>query len=68
MRLIAKARIQVTVEVEAGAWGGDCSIDQLYKQAAEEGVNKVRNALQAQGCKALVLANPKVLGVITEEK
>lgn len=68
----ATARVQVTVEVEDSAWGGDCSIGQLYKQAGEGSINKVRN-LMASGqfsrgdVPFRIIGEPKVIGVITEE-
>lgn len=65
-KLKAIARVQVTVEVEAGVWGEDCAISQLYKQAAEEGAQKIRSALWAVNCNANIINEPKVIGVITE--
>lgn len=64
MKIRATARVQVTVEVDADAWGEDCSIGQLYKQAAESGVTKLHNMLKEQPYR--IIGSPKVIGVITE--
>jgi hypothetical protein len=63
----AIARVQVTVEVEASAWGDDCSIGQLYKQAAESGLETVRNTLNKAGTPHRIVGEPKVLAVLTEK-
>lgn len=67
-KIRAKARVQVTVEVEESAWGGDCSIGQLYKQASEGAVAKVRKIITDANAQshALVIGEPKVIGIITE--
>ena len=58
--------MQVTVEVDVDAWGEDCSIGQLYKQAAESGVAKLYNTLNKAECPHRIIGAPKVIGVITE--
>jgi len=65
-RIKASARVQVTIEVHEAAWGGDCSIEQLYKQAAEGGVSKLRNILLKAECPHTIIGEPKVIGVLTE--
>lgn len=67
LKVRAIARVQVTVEVDAAAWGGDCSIGQLYKQAAEDAVSQIRCACNSSG-QRFRLVGTKVLGVITEER
>lgn len=67
--ITAKARVQITVEVDAGApWGDDCSIGQMYKQAKESARTNLLNALKpgAHGIVSIV-GEPKVIGVITEK-
>jgi hypothetical protein len=59
----AIARIQVTVEVTAGTWGGDCGIDQLYRQAASDALAKVSRLIGHEGR----VYDPKVIGILTEE-
>lgn len=67
-KITAKARVQVTVEVEESAWGGDCPISQLYKQASEGAVAKVRKIITDANAhsSARVIGEPKVTGIITE--
>lgn len=64
----AKARVQITVEVDAGApWGEDCAIGQLYKQAAESARSNLINALKpGEHGRVTILGEPKVVGIITE--
>ena len=62
----AKARVQITVEVEASSWGEDCSIGQLYKQAAETAIGIVRSGMLKQPTLWKLVGEPKVIGVITE--
>lgn len=65
MRIRAKARVQVTIEVEASVWGDDCTIGQLYKQAASDGVTAVSKLLH-QTSGATIVGHPNVIGIITE--
>lgn len=67
MKIQAKARVQVTVEVDASLWGDDCTIGQLYKQAARDGIEAVRRACQTSPS-VRILGEPKVIGIITEEQ
>lgn len=64
MTIQAKARVQITVEVDAGSWGNDCPIGQLYKQAAESGKINLLNALKPGH--AIIIGEPKVISIITE--
>ena len=63
----AKARVQITVEVEASSWGEDCSIGQLYKQAAESARGTLIAALKpGEHGRVTIIGEPKVIGIITE--
>jgi hypothetical protein len=63
----AKARVQLTVEVEASSWGGECSIGQLYKQAAESARGTLIAALKpGEHGRVTIIGEPKVIGIITE--
>lgn len=65
----ASAIVTVTVEVQAqGAWGPDCSVAQVHRQAAEEAVNSVRNALRHAGYldRMKVVGEPEIKTVIVE--
>lgn len=63
-----KARVQITVELDAGApWGEETSIGQMYKQAKESALNNLLNALKPGAHRILsIVGEPKVVGVITE--
>ena len=67
-RIQAKARVQFTVEVETSLWGHDCTIGQLYKQAAEDGRGQIVKLIAESKCRASVIGEPKVIGVITENE
>ncbi len=67
MKIKAKARVQLTVEVEESAWGSDCTIDQLYKQASESGLIKLKKILTDSKCGCRIIGEPKVIGVLTED-
>ncbi|MCU9947518.1 hypothetical protein [Pseudomonas sp. PDM13] len=58
VRTITKARVRLTLDVPVGTWGPDCLIDQVYKQASEEAINRVRNLLQGRA---------RVVGVVEVE-
>lgn len=46
-RLSVRARITVTVEVDCHSnWGPDCTMDQIHKQAIEDGLGYIRNATE----------------------
>ena len=63
----AKARVQITVEVEASFGGEDRSIGQLYKQAAESARGTLIAALKpGEHGRVTIIGEPKVIGVITE--
>lgn len=67
----AKARVQLTVEVDSGgAWNEDCEIGQLYKQAAESGRERLISALGLGGerCCFKIVGEPKVVGIMTERE
>jgi hypothetical protein len=66
LKIKAIARVQVTVEVEVSAWGGDCQIGQLFEQAKREGLDKVRSLASKNSM--TVVGEPKVIGVITQDE
>lgn len=45
IRTSTSALVQVTVEVRAGSWGDGCDLAQVYKQASESAIGKLRRAL-----------------------
>jgi hypothetical protein len=57
------ARVQVTVEITAGGtWGQDCTLDQVFRQATEEAIGKIRRELE----RVDIIGEPKVLAITTE--
>lgn len=62
----ATAKIQVTVQVQAGTWGSNCDLEQVYQQAGREGVEKIRKALSVAQCGATIIGEPRVIAVLTE--
>lgn len=65
----AKARVQIIVEVDADSlWGDECSIGQLYKQAADSARLILFDVLKpGEHARIRVIGEPKVVGVITEK-
>lgn len=57
--------MQVALEIEVEAWGEDCTIGQLFKQAAESAISEVRLMVKSSPRRAKILDDPKVLGIIT---
>lgn len=67
-KIQAIARVQIVVEVLLDQpWGEDCSIGQLYKQAAESGRTHLINALKQDGHRGIrIFGEPKIIGVLSE--
>lgn len=59
------ARVQVTLEVDVGAWNGECTADYITEQAQREGVQRVMQALQGR-CR--VIGEPVVTIVMATKK
>jgi hypothetical protein len=38
---VATARVQVTIEIERGTWGDDCTVAQVHDQAGREAIEEV---------------------------
>lgn len=67
MKMHAKARIQITVEIEAASpWGEECSIGQLHTQAANEAKAFLMGKLATVIPGARIIGEPKVIAVIME--
>lgn len=49
IRTTTTAVVHVTVAVPAGSWGEGCKLDQVYQQAVEEALGKLRGALTKHG-------------------
>ena len=52
------ARVRLTLDVSVGSWGPNCLIDQVYRQASEEAINRVRSLVQGRA---------RVVGVVEVE-
>lgn len=66
----ASASVQVTVEVQAdGAWGSDCTLAQVHKQAKEDIEGQLRRVQEAlrQGNMRVASIGP-VKTIITREE
>lgn len=61
-----RARVQITVEVDAGsAWGSDASADQIFNTAREESVARVLQKLEG-ACN--IVGTPVVTIIWVQEK
>lgn len=63
-KLRAKAVVRLTVEIESGAWGSDCSMTQVYDQAAREAVERVRQHFKDQ---VRIVGEPEVTAVLVRK-
>lgn len=64
----ATARVQVTIEVDAGSsWGPDCTVAQVRDQAGAEAVARIVNIISDAKVKATVIGAPKVVAVMHGE-
>lgn len=51
----AVARVTVTLEIDAASsWGDDCTIAQVYKQAADDAVGRVRSLFNERDAMRIV--------------
>lgn len=69
----ARARIQVTVELDigGGGWSGNCPINQLYSQArrqALEDLERLTGLARSAGVGLRVINEPKVTAILVEDK
>ena len=73
MKTRATATVKITLHVSnLGAWGEDCSIGQLHRQAKEGAAGMVRRALRDADGKPLpdihIVGDPVVTGIVTVEE
>ena len=65
-RVSASARVTVTMIVEAtDSWGPDCTVEQIYRQAAESVRCQLERIIEASNVKAK-LTGTEVQAVFTE--
>lgn len=67
MKVRAIARVAVTVELvgAGGTWGGDCPLEQVHRQAAQDALLTLSSLIQKHGWH--VVGEPKVVAILTEE-
>lgn len=64
----ATALVRVTIEVDAGSsWGPDCTVAQIRKQAGEEAMLRLRNALNQSRTPFAIVGQPAVVSVMHGE-
>jgi hypothetical protein len=64
----ATARVQVTVEVDAGsAWGPDCTVAQVRDQAGREALQRIKNLFTEGKTRFCIIGEPKVITVLHGE-
>ena len=68
MKISATARIQVTVEVDGGTWGSECSMEQVFDQAKKEASIGVQSAIQKSYPRGRVIGEPIVLAILTKRE
>jgi hypothetical protein len=64
------ARVLLTIEVPVNSsWGDDCTVGQIYKQAADEALGYIRN-LESHGrpARLTVIGEPRVTAVFVPNK
>lgn len=64
-KIIARAKVQMTVEVESELWGEDCPLAQVYKQAADDGLGKIQKALAETKGQITMIGVPKIIAILT---
>lgn len=67
IRTTTTARVRLTVDVSVGSWGPDCGIDQVYRQASEEAINRVRRLINDHGAKVVGLVEVEAITTALEE-
>lgn len=62
------ALVQVTVEVPVGSWGTGCELSQVYKQASEEAVGKLRRLFEKERIRIVGVASIKAITTDAEAR
>ena len=58
------AKVQVTVEVPVGSWSPACGLDQVYRQASEEAIEKLRHLTRSEHIR--IVGVTKIEAITTE--
>ena len=64
MKVKATARVKVTLELTVGTWGDNCGLDMVYRQAAEDAVQRLAKFAAANGCR--IVGEPQVTAILTD--
>ena len=65
-RITAYARATVTIEVTGlGSWGPECQNDQVFRQASEAAIGRIRNCRDLRNVR--VIGEPKITMVCAVE-
>jgi hypothetical protein len=65
-KVVAVARVRVTVEVTRGSWGDDCKLEQVFDQAGREAAADIQNLIAKAG--ARVVGEPVVEAVLARKE
>lgn len=70
LKTTVRARVQVTLEVEChSAWGGDCNLNQVRRQATDEAIGLVtQNRKLEMTRQVTIIGDPKVTAVLVESE
>ena len=55
-RTTTSARVTLQLEVNVGSWGPECDLAQVYRQASEGAIGRIRKALE--------LSNPNGVRIV----
>lgn len=67
VRTTTGATVTLTIEISnIGSWGSDCKIDQVYRQAREEAVDRINRAFKDDK-RGVRILGPVVVKAITTD-
>lgn len=67
VRTTTGARVTLTIEISnVGSWGPECQMDQVYRQALEAAVGRVRNAFAKDARGVKIIGVPVVQAITTD--
>lgn len=67
VRTTTGAVVTLTIEISnVGSWGPECQMDQVYRQAAESAIGRVRNAFAKDARGVRVVGTPVVQAITTD--
>lgn len=67
VRTSTGARVQLTIELSSlGSWGPDCALSQVYDQALEAAISRVRRAFAGDSAGIKIVGVPGVVAITTD--